>query len=134
MEDINSVTLVGRLTADPELRQTGSGTSVCSMRLAFNTNRKNRSGEWEDQSNFVSVTVWGNHGETCAKHLSKGKRVALKGRLQYREWETDSGATRSVIEVVADRVQFIEPRPDNDSRPAQASASAPPVSDDDIPF
>jgi single-strand DNA-binding protein len=104
------------------------------MRIAFNTSRRNGD-TWEDQANFVSVTVWGNHAETCSKYLSKGKRVALQGRLQYREWESDGG-TRSTIEIVAERVQFIEPRSDSDSpRPAQARESAPPpVEDDDIPF
>lgn len=134
MQDLNTVALVGRLTSDPELRQLASGTALCSMRIAFNTSQRDGQ-EWVDKANFISVTVWGNHAETCNKYLAKGKRVALQGRLQYREWETDSGATRSTIEIVAERVQFIEPRSDNDSRPAQTqSAPPPPVSDDDIPF
>lgn len=134
MQDINSVTLVGRLTADPELRQLNSGTSLCSMRIAFNTSKRDGDG-WADVSNFVNVTVWGNHGETCAKYLSKGKRVALQGRLQYREWTTDGGATRNTIEIVAERVQFIEPGQSGQSQPtAQRESAPPPVSDDDIPF
>lgn len=132
MQDLNQVALVGRLTSDPELRALASGTSVCSMRVAFNTNKRNPSGEWEDVANFISVTVWGKHGETCAQYLNKGKRVALQGRLQYREWGEGSDK-RSTIEIVADRVQFIEPV-QSQSQPAQSQASPPPVSEDDVPF
>lgn len=137
MQDLNTIALVGRLTSDPELRSLASGTSVCQMRIAFNTSKKSNDG-WEDVSNFVNVTVWGNHGETCAKHLSKGKRVALQGRLQWREWEGKNG-TQSAIEIVADRVQFIEPKSEGGSQRStaprqQQTASAAPDPEDDIPF
>lgn len=139
MEDLNSVTLVGRLASDPELRSLASGTSVCQMRLAFNTSKKLGDGSYEDVANFISVTVWGRHGETCARHLAKGKRVALKGRIQMREWN-QNGQTRSVIEIVADRVQFIEPRDSNGggggggSQQRQQQQSSYTPADDEIPF
>jgi single-strand DNA-binding protein len=137
VQDINIVSLVGRLTSDPELRSLASGTSVCQMRIAFNTSKRAASGEWEDVGNFVNVTVWGNHGETCAKHLSRGKRVALQGRLQWREWEGQNGK-QNAIEIVADRVQFIEPRDsssDSNQRSTAPRQSAPaPTEDDDVPF
>jgi single-strand DNA-binding protein len=129
-QDLNTTALVGRLTSDPELRQTGSGMSVCSLRVAFTSNRKNGD-VWEDKSNFINVNVWGRQAESAAQYLSKGKRVAISGRLEWREWKTDSGDTRSTIEIVADRVQFIEPRSEGQQQPAQ---SAPPPSDDNVPF
>lgn len=138
MDDINSVTLLGRLTGDPELRSTWGGTDVCSFRLAFNTSKKSGDG-WEDHSNFIGVTVWGRQGESVSRYTKKGSQVAVKGRLEFREWETDSGAKRSTIEVVADKVQFIGPRDDDSSSsraPRQESRSQhrPAAVDDDIPF
>ena len=111
MDDINSVTLVARLTSDPELRSLQSGQPVCSMRVAFNTSKKGQDGSWEDQGNFVNVAVWGAHGETCARLLTKGYRVALKGRLAWRSWESEGGK-RSEVSITADRVQFLDPPKD----------------------
>lgn len=137
MEDINSLTLVCRLTADPELRQLASGQPVCSMRVAFNTSRKGQDGSWEDQGNFVNASVWGAHGETCAKFLSKGSRVALKGRLQWRSWESEAGK-RSEVSITADRVQFLDPPKDGanvDRRAFEPSNPVnAPVDEEDPPF
>ena len=85
--NINRVVLTGNLTRDPELRSTASGTSVCSLRLACNTRRKNSAGEWEDKPNYFDVTVWGAQGENCARFLAKGRPVAIDGRLEWREWD-----------------------------------------------
>src|SRR3954451_13522345 len=104
--NINRVVLTGNLTRDPELRSTGSGTSVCRLRLANNTRRK--SGEdWIEKPNFFDITVWGAQGENCAHFLTKGRAVAVDGRLDWREWTTDEGTTRQAIEIVADTVQFL---------------------------
>jgi len=132
VEDINSLTLVARLTADPELRALASGTSLCSMRVAFNTSEKDGSG-WKDKGNFVSVTVWGGHGETCQKFLHKGSRVALKGRLGWREWESEGGK-RSEISITAERVQFLDPPKDSPATQPSYSGATAVESDDDIPF
>jgi len=107
--NINRVILTGNLTRDPELRSTGSGTSVCSLRLAVNTRRKNnQSGEWEDKANFFDITVWGAQGENCSRFLSKGRPVAIDGRLEWREWQDkDTGQNRQKIDVIADSVQFL---------------------------
>jgi single-strand DNA-binding protein len=111
--NINRVVLTGNLTRDPELRSTQSGMSVCSLRIASNTRRKNQStGEWEDKPNFFDVTVWGAQGENCARFLSKGRPVALDGRLEWREWETQDGQKRQSVEIVADAVQFLGGRDD----------------------
>jgi single-strand DNA-binding protein len=105
--NINRVVLTGNLTRDPELRSLPSGMSVCSLRIASNTRRKGSSGEWEDKPNFFDVTVWGAQGENCARFLSKGRPVALDGRLEWREWQDQQGNNRQSVEIVADSVQFL---------------------------
>ena len=112
--NINRVVLTGNLTRDPELRSTPSGMSVCSLRIASNTRRKDGpSGEWVDKPNYFSVTVWGAQGENCSRFLSKGRPVAIDGRLEWREWQGQDGAKRESIEIVADAVQFLGGRDDN---------------------
>ncbi len=106
--NINRVTLTGRLTRDPELRNLPSGMSVCSMRLAFSTRKKDpSSGEWGEKSNFIDVTVWGRQGELASQYLAKGRAVALDGRLEWREWQDQQGNNRQTIEVVADNLEFL---------------------------
>jgi single-strand DNA-binding protein len=108
ISNINRVVLTGNLTADPDLRSLPSGTSVCKLRLAVNSRRKDSStGEYVDKPNYFDVTVWGGQGESCARFLSKGRPVAIDGRLEWREWQQDGGPKRQAIEVVADVVQFL---------------------------
>jgi single-strand DNA-binding protein len=140
---INRVVMTGNLTKDPELRSLPSGTSVCELRIACNTRRKNGStGEWEDKPNYFKVTVWGAQGENAAKYLSKGRPVAIDGRLEWREWEAQDGTKRQAIDVTADSVQFLGSRDQNasangdmpaeaDFQPAAVPAGA---GDEDIPF
>ncbi len=143
--NINRVILVGNLTRDPELRHTPSGTAVCSLRLAVNSRRKDDSGQWVDKPNYFDITVWGAQGENCAQYLAKGRPVAIDGRLEWREWETQDGAKRQAVDVVADNVQFLAGRGDGEggggtyipqaAGAASASAEFPTSpSDDDIPF
>jgi single-strand DNA-binding protein len=156
--NINRVILTGNLTRDPELRSLPSGNSVCSLRVAVNTRRKDSSGEWIDKPNYFSVTVWGAQGDNCARYLSKGRPVAIDGRLEWREWEAKDGGKRESVEIVADSVQFLGGREDSgggenasngfqqrsdvpvDTADFQPAASAAPAaspsasSDDDIPF
>lgn len=137
--NINRVVLTGNLTKDPELRHTGGGTAVCSLRLAVNTKRK-EDGEWVDKPNYFDITVWGNQGEACAQYLERGSPVAVDGRLEWREWETNDGSKRQAVEVIADSVQFLRSgdseggngRARGDFVPAGSGGGAPP--DDDIPF
>jgi single-strand DNA-binding protein len=144
--NINRVVLTGNLTRDPELRTTPSGTSVCSLRIASNTRRKDGSGNWVEKPNFFDVTVWGAQGENCANYLSKGRPIALDGRLEWREWEDPNGNKRQAVDIIADSVQFLGSREgaENGGRftpqtdvPADtgdfAKASAG-TTDDDIPF
>ncbi len=110
-ENINRVTITGNLTMDPELRQTPSGTPVCTLRVAVNGRRKDQSGQWVDKPNYFNVIVWGAQGQNCANFLSKGRPVAVDGRLDWREWqEKDTGNKRQTIEIVADTVQFLGSR------------------------
>ena len=154
--NINRVVLTGNLTRDPELRSTASGMSVCSLRVACNTRRKGPSGDWEDKPNYFDVTVWGAQGENCARYLSKGRPVAIDGRLEWREWEDQNGNKRQNVEIIAESVQFLGSRDDagtggggngftarsdvpadtRDFEPAgtPSGSSSSSAGDDDIPF
>jgi single-strand DNA-binding protein len=146
-QNINRVVLVGNLTRDPELRHTGGGTAVCSLRVAVNGSRRDESGQWVDKPNYFTVNVFGNQAESCAQYLSKGRPVAIDGRLDWREWQAQDGAKRESVEVIADRVQFLGSRDGggdfggggggNQFVPAGAGsehADFPAATDDDIPF
>lgn len=114
--NINRVIITGNLTRDPELRALPSGTSVCELRIACNTRRKNSStGEWEDRPNYFNVKVWGAQGENCSRFLTKGRPVAVDGRLEWREWETQEGTKRQAIDIIADSVQFLGSREEGQS-------------------
>jgi single-strand DNA-binding protein len=140
--DINRVTLVGRLTRDPELRHLPSGTPVLEMGVAVNGRMQDDSGNWVDKPNFFDVKVYGNQAEMLSQHLAKGRRIGIDGRLDSRSWEAQDGTKRSKVDVVAQTVQFLDSRGDQESGgqyvPAGAATAADdfPTSpaDDDIPF
>jgi single-strand DNA-binding protein len=111
--NINRVTITGNLTRDPELRTTQSGFNICSLRVACNGRRKDQSGNWVDKPNYFDVTVFGAQGENCANYLSKGRPVAIDGRLEWSEWEAKDGSgKRQKVEIIADTVQFLGSRDD----------------------
>jgi single-strand DNA-binding protein len=146
--NINRVVLTGNLTRDPELRNTPNGTSICSLRLACNTRRRNSSGEWVDKPNYFNITVWGPQGENCATYLQKGRPIAIDGRLEWREWEDQQGNKRQTVDIIADSVQFLGSRDGGESGGRFAPQSDVPAdtadfetapagtgsTDDDIPF
>jgi single-strand DNA-binding protein len=151
--NINRVVMTGNLTRDPELRNLPSGTSVCSLRIACNTRRKDESGNWTDKPNYFDVTVWGAQGENCAQYLSKGRPVAIDGRLEWREWQDKDGNKRQSVDIIADSVQFLGSREGGenggrftpqsdipaDTSDFQTTSAAPAgggagAADDDIPF
>jgi single-strand DNA-binding protein len=106
---VNSVHLIARLTADPDAGSTPAGTSVTKLRVAVPERVKNSAtGEYEDKAHFVDVTVWGAQAEACGRYLSKGRRVAIEGRLQHSEWQADDGSKRQKLEVVARNVEFLD--------------------------
>jgi single-strand DNA-binding protein len=146
--------MTGNLTRDPELRSLPSGTSVCELRIACNSRRKDQStGEWVDKPNYFNVKVWGAQGENAARYLSKGRPVAIDGRLDWHEWESQDGTKRQATDIIAESVQFLGSREDasagggfagngdskgsdvpvdeGDFQPAPAAGAA---GDDDIPF
>ncbi len=132
MASINRVILVGNLTRDPELRSTPSGTPVCDLGLAVNDRRK-QGDEWVEKANFFDITVWGTQAENCSRFLSKGRQVAVEGRLDYQTWEStvscqncgaESVQKRSKVKIIAQNVQFLGSRQD-----ADAAAQAPVVAD-----
>jgi single-strand DNA-binding protein len=108
--NVNVVVVTGNLTRDPELRHTGGGTAVCDLRVAVNSRRKDQSGNWVDKPNYFDVTVWGAQGENCANYLSKGRPVAIEGRLDWREWEAKDGGKRQAVQIIANTVQFLGSR------------------------
>ncbi len=113
---INRVVLIGRLTRDPELRALPSGTSVCSLRIACNSSRKDADGEFTDRPNYFDVSIYGASADSVSRYTRKGSRVGVDGRLEWREWETDQ-QKRQAVDIVADTVQFLDPpgdRTDND--------------------
>ena len=150
--NVNVVVITGNLTRDPELRSTGSGMAVCDMRVAVNSRRKDASGEWIDKPNYFDVTVFGAQGENCSTYLSKGRPVAVEGRLDWREWEAKDGSgKRQAVSIIANSVQFLGSRdgggegganrfnaqsdvPADTSDFSSPEKAAVGASDDDIPF
>ena len=149
--NVNVVVITGNLTRDPELRHTGGGTAVCELRVAVNSRRKEGQ-EWVDKPNYFDVTVWGAQGENCANYLSKGRPVAVEGRLDWREWEAKDGSgKRQAVQIVANTVQFLGSRDGSgggngnggfspssdvpaDTSDFEGATAAAGGGDDDIPF
>ncbi len=107
MASYNKVLLMGNLTKDPELRYTPQGTAVANLRLAVNRKYRTKDQELKEEVCFITAVVWNKQAETCNQYLHKGSSVFVEGRLQSRSWEDTTGGKRSVIEVRAERVQFM---------------------------
>ncbi len=137
MASFNSVTLLGNLTRDPEVRYTPSGAPVATLGLAVNRRYKDSGGSDHEETLFIDVVVWNKQAESCGQYLKKGRLILVAGRLQQRSWESPEGQKRSRHEVVAERVQFLSsggghgngagPQPSAQS-PAEAPAG------DEVPF
>ena len=104
---INRVVVIGRLTRDPELRALPSGAGVCALRIACNSSRRDSTGGYSERPNFFDVSVYGTPAENVARYTHKGSRVAVDGRLDWREWESDQ-QRRQAVSIVADTVQFLD--------------------------
>jgi len=107
MASYNKVLLMGNLTKDPELRYTPQGSAVVNLRLAVNRRYRDKNQELKEEVCFITAVVWNKQAETCNQYLHKGSSVFVEGRLQSRSWEDNTGAKRNVIEVKAERVQFM---------------------------
>ena len=127
--NVNVVVITGNLTRDPELRNTNGGTAVCGLRVAVNSRRKDGSGNWIDKPNYFDVTVFGAQGENCATYLSKGRPVAVEGRLDWREWEGQDGNKRQAVSIIANSVQFLGSRDGGGGQGGGENAFSSPQSD-----
>jgi single-strand DNA-binding protein len=107
MANFNKVLLIGNLTKDPELRYTPQGTAVVNLRMAVNRRFRNKNQELKEEACFITVVAWDKQAETCNQYLHKGSSLLVEGRLQSRSWEDNTGQKRNVIEVRAERVQFL---------------------------
>ena len=126
---LNRIVIIGRLTRDPEMRQTPSGTAVCTFTLAVDRSFKSANGERE--TDFIPVVAWRQLGETCGRYLAKGKLAAVDGRLQIRTYQAQDGSKRTAAEVVAENVRFLSPKSEPSVDDSEVDL-APPL--DDIPF
>ena len=128
---LNKIFIMGRLTRDPELRRTPTGTAVTSFSLAVDRDFKGQNGEKE--TDFIEVVAWRNTAEFVAKYFAKGRAAVVEGRLQIRDWKDKEGNNRRTAEVVADNVYFADSKKDGSDAPAQNFAEIDEY-DDDVPF
>ena len=148
--NLNKVILAGRLVADPELKQTPSGASVCSLRIAVNRRFTSRDSQQQPETDFFNVTAWQGTAEFIARYFRKGSAICVCGRIQNRSWVDQQGQKRYMTDIIAEEANFVENRNSQDnmsapggdiySAPAYSSnvASAPKFeeikTDDDLPF
>lgn len=116
---MNKITLIGNLTNDPETRTTTSGQSVCAFTIAVNRRFANKDGE--RQTDFFRITTWRGLADTCARCLTKGKKVAVIGELQARVYEAKNGTTRMSLDVQADEIEFLSPAENTQTKPQKKS-------------
>jgi single-strand DNA-binding protein len=108
LPNLNRVTLIGRMTRDPEVKELKNGLSVCNARMAVNQAYRDSNGDWQQEETFVTVVAWRRWAELCGEFLRKGSPLLVEGRLRSRSWEGQDGQTRNVLEVQASRIQFLE--------------------------
>jgi single-strand DNA-binding protein len=132
---LNKVIMIGNLTADPELQYTSGGTARTRFSIAINRQYKDSSGQLQENVTFVPVVAWGAQAENCANYLSKGRSVAVEGRLRIDSFETQDGEKKKVVEVVAQNIQFLgggRPSDNAGTIPAQNESSA--SEEEEVPF
>lgn len=117
---LNKILMIGNMTKDPELRYTPQGNAVCNLRLASTHKFKPKEGEeLKEETCFITVVVWGKRAENCNEYLKKGMPVFIEGRLQSRSWEDNTGQKKSVVEIVAEDIQFLTRTKEGTSPEAQ---------------
>ena len=105
---MNKAILIGNLTRDPEVRTTGSGTTVCTFTIAVNRRFQNQAGE--RVSDFFNIVAWRQLGELCGKYLSKGRKVSVIGEIQNRSYDAKDGSKRYITEIIADEIEVLTPK------------------------
>lgn len=134
--DLNKCMFIGRLGADPESRYMPSGKAVCNFRIACGSQWKDKDGEKQERTEWVSVSAFDKLAEICGEYLKKGAQVFIEGRMQTRKWQDKEGNDRYMTEIIAERMQMLGSRQDRSEKAAGPSVeeqSAAPF-DDDIPF
>jgi single-strand DNA-binding protein len=128
MSNLNDVTLLGRLTKDPELKYTTTGKAVCSFALAINRPQSKEAREKGDKPgvDFIDCVAWGTQAESLANYQKKGALILVKGRIQKRQYQNQEGENRYAVEVVANQILFMPKNGNNDAPP--------PIEDDEAPF
>lgn len=116
---MNKLTIIGNLTADPEMRSTPSGVTVCAFTVAVNRRFANSDGD--RITDFFRVNAWRQLGESCGKYLAKGRKVAVVGELQARTYQAKDGSTRMSLDVAADEVEFLSPAEKAETKPQKKS-------------
>lgn len=111
----NKIIIVGNLGSDPELRYTPQNTAVCNISVATNEKRRDKSGEYQDNTTWFRVTLWGKQAELASQYLTKGNSVYIEGRLQLSEWTDKDNQKRYTLEVNASDMQFIGSRGGDDN-------------------
>ena len=130
---MNKVILIGNLTKDPELTTTTSGIEVCRFSIAVQRRFKNASGEYE--ADFINCVAWRNTAQFVHKYFAKGKKMAVEGNIQTRNYEAQDGTKRYVTEVVAEQVEFVERKGDSNAGGTQKTVNKlEPIEDDTLPF
>src|SRR6185295_13198617 len=144
MPSYNHITVIGHLGQDPDLRYTPQGTPICSFTMAVN-NRKKVGGEWQDETLWFKIKIWGNQAESASQFLSKGKACLVAGRFEIENWTNRDGKEMTTLVITANEVKFLEkaeggrPSDTTSDRPRSSTPPASPtpqpdISDDDIPF
>lgn len=133
---MNKIFLIGNLTRDPVLSETQSGVAVCRFAIAV---KRRFSSEGEPQADFFNVTAWRGLADVVAKHCKKGNKVAVSGSIQIRQYEANDGVKRTSVDVVAEDVEFLTPRPQDGAEEPKSAPKKKPVlepfeDDGDIPF
>jgi len=131
---MNLVVFLGNITADPELKYTQNGTARTRFDIAINRAYKNGAGELQEETTYVPIITWGSLAENCANYLTKGRPVAVEGRLRIDSFENSEGERKKVVEVIANSVQFLGSKSDG---PAVADAAAAPSgggTTEEVPF
>lgn len=129
---MNYVSMIGRLTKTPDIRQTNTGKNVCTFTLAVNRRYKDADGK--TTADFFSVQAWEKLAELCARYLDKGSKVFISGELRNRSYEAKDGTKRTITEIIAEQLEFLTPRTDAALSEAAVPEGFTDIEDEDLPF
>lgn len=140
MKSLNKVLLIGNLGQDPVLEYTPNGTAVTKLSIATAESQKNKSGEWEERTEWHRVVLFGKQAESASQYLRKGSKVFIEGRLKTRSWEDQNGQKKYATDIISNDVVFLDSKQDGSRRepangkPQPQSKASEDYSDDDLPF